>query len=262
MDDRVWHAESSGASGVACGVILLTLAQNRRLTASELDRVLTETAVVPEPHDAAEGSVADRRDLLPPGRDDDGHNAKHGYGRLNATNACLAATDPVTLTLVRMGELAAARAYATTVQSGALDPGYSPSLARWVACRALEDPRVAHAIAAVLRALRLWSTRPDRLEQQPPGHVLRHLGLIARTLLDAPPPDALRAELSGIVTAVRAAQDAGSAADVERAVLEAISRATGWAALASGHATTKQSGTVVMGDPSSGEKPRVRVDSA
>jgi hypothetical protein len=262
MDDRVWHAESSGASGVACGVILLTLAKNRQLTASELDRVLTETAVVPQPDDAADPSVADRRDLLPPGRDGDGHNAKHGYGRLSATNACLAATDPVALTLVRMGEFAAARAYATTLQSRELNPGYSPSLARWVACRALEDTRVSHAIASVLRALRLWSTRPDRLEQQPPGHVLRHLGLIARMLLDVPPPDVLRDELSGVVTAMRALQDAGKAAEVERAVLDAISRATGWAALASAHATGKQSGIVVVGEPCSSEKPRVGVESA
>jgi hypothetical protein len=260
-DDRVWHAESSGASGVACGVILLTLAKNRQLTASELDRVLTETAVAPHPHDAAEGPVADRRDLLPPGRDGDGHNAKHGYGRLNATNACLAATDPVTLTLVRMGELAAARAYAVTVQSGALNPGYCPSLARWVACRALEDTGIAHAIASVLRALRLWSTRPDRLEQQPPGHVLRHLGLIARTLLDASPPGALRDELAGIVSALRAAQDTGNAAEVERAVLDGISRATGWAALVGAHAASK-SGVMLVAEPSSSDKPRVRVESA
>jgi hypothetical protein len=260
-DDRVWHAESSGASGVACGVILLILAQNRELTASCLDRVLTETAVVLEPREAAADEVADRRDVLPPGRDRDGHNAKHGYGRLNATNACLAATDPVTLTLVRMGELAAARAYAITVQSGALVPRYTPALARWVAGRALEDTRVAHALASVLRALRLWSIRPDRLDLQPPGHVLRHLGLIARMLLDAAPPDALREELSGIIGAIHEVERAGSTADVERAVLDGISLATGWAAFAGTHAATK-SGLVVVGAPSSGAKPRVRVSSA
>jgi hypothetical protein len=260
-DDRAWHAESSGASGVACGVILLTLAKNRQLTASELERVLTETVVTPQAHDAADGAIADRRDLLPPGRDDDGHNAKHGYGRLNATNSCLAVTDPVTLTLVRMGELAAARAYATTIQSGALSSHYSSSLALWAACRALGDPHLAHAIAAVLRALRLWSIHPDRLEQQPPGQLLRHLGLIGRTLLDAAPPDALREELSSILTTMGAISGAGTAADVERALLDAISRATGWGALAGLQSPTK-SGMVVVGAPAPGEKPRVRVESA
>jgi hypothetical protein len=218
---------------------------------------------VPASLDAAgERAMADRRDLLPHGRDRDGHNAKHGYGRLNATHACLAASDPITLTLIKMGEFAAARAYATTVQSGVLNPGYSPSLARWVACRALEDTRIAHAIASVLRALRLWSAHPDRLGQQPAGHVLRHVGLVARALLDAPPPDALREELAGIVTTACALQDAANAAEMERALLDAVSSATGWAALNSAHATTKQSGMVVMGEPTSSEKPRVRVGSA
>jgi hypothetical protein len=162
---------------------------------------------------------------------------------------------------VRMGEVSAARAYATTIQSGALSPHYSPSLARWAACRALEDTHVAHAIAAVLRALRLWSMHPDRLEQQPPGQLLRHLGLITRKLLDRAPPEALREELSNILGTTSAIAGTGNAADVERALLDEVSRATGWAALASLQAPTK-SGMVIVGAPNPGEKPRVRVESA
>jgi hypothetical protein len=263
-DDRVWHAESSGASGVASGVILLTLAKNPWLTVSELDRVLTETAVEIEQRDAAsEDPVADHRDLLPAGRDGDGHDAKHGYGRLNATNACLAAADPVSLTLVRMGEMAAARDYAAAVQSGVLDPRISQSLARWITCRALSDTFVAHGLASVLRALRVWSGRPRRLDEQPPGHLLRHVAIVARSLLDAPPPAALRDELSSVVSTLQAVQSGGRAGAVERAALEVIARATGWAAVSAGREGAKQSGMVLVGEPGPNDNSaRARLGSA
>ena len=51
---------------------------------------------------------------MPVGADADGHNAKHGYGRLNATLACATARDPIAATLIAMGEADMAKVWETS----------------------------------------------------------------------------------------------------------------------------------------------------
>ena len=106
------HAESSGAAAMAAGVLLLVLGRNPELDLPELDHVLsfTATEVAPEPS-RDRVALANRHDLLPVGCDRDGHNAKHGYGLLCATRACLLALDPISSALVTLGEDEAAAAW-------------------------------------------------------------------------------------------------------------------------------------------------------
>jgi len=227
--ERPWHAESSGASGIACGVMLLVLATNPGLTIAELERLLTETAVPTEPDvRAGEASLADERDLLPLGRDRDGHNAKHGYGRLSARAACLAASDPIALTLARMGEMEAAHAYFAAREAESTSQRYSKSLALVTVKQLLSDGRVGHAVASILRALRVWSGHPERLSQQPGGQLLRQIGLALRLLATELPDGPEREELLGIEVSVRAVQAGAHASEVEVALLAALARATAW----------------------------------
>jgi hypothetical protein len=228
-EDRPWHAESSGAAGVASGVMLLVVANNPDLTAREIEQLLRETALPPTPTGRTEEpSLADESDMLPTGRDDDGHDAKHGYGRMSARRACLAAQDPVALTLARMGEYDAARVYLDARRAGAVHEGYSRALSLWAVRRLLCDGRLAHAAASVLRALRLWSAHPERLKQQPPGQVLRQLGLIVRLLNDGPIDSARRDELVGLELSLRAVQAGGRAAEVEQALAVCFGASAAW----------------------------------
>ncbi len=228
-EDRPWHAESSGASGVASGVMLLVVAKNPELTAEELGQLLTETATPTNPADRLdEPELADPCDVMPAGKDADGHNAKHGYGRLSAARACVGAADPVALTLTRMGEHGAARTYLLARQAGTVYEAYSRGLAHFAVRRLLDDPRLTHAAAAVLRALRLWSARPERLEQQPPGQLLRHLGLIARLLGSGTASPSRRDELAGLELSLRAVLAGGRAAEVERALAACFGASAGW----------------------------------
>jgi hypothetical protein len=224
--------------------MLLVLAQNPDLTIKEVDAILRATAVVPDPRDAeGDPALADPRDILPFGRDPDGHNAKHGYGRLSATNACIAASDPIALTLLRMGETRAARNFHQARRTS-LGAGYSMTLGRWLALRALSDSTIAHAVASLMRALRLWIRHPHRVAEQPPGHLLRQIGLLVRMLAHEPAPEAHREELYRIDVSVRVAQGTGHAARVEQGVIEAVLSATGWARATDLRAVT-QSGAML-----------------
>jgi hypothetical protein len=261
-EDRAWHAESSGASGVASGVILLTLATNPSLASTELEALLLETVVTTDPaarnddHD-----LADPCDIRPDVFDLDGHNAKHGYGRLNATIACMAASDPIALTLCRMGERDAARAFLDARQRGDQPEAYSPALARWCVRNLLANVRVSHAAASVMRALRLWSLHPERLDQQPPGHLLRQLGVIVRLLAEGTDcPEPCREELLGLHLSLRAIYAGGRAGEVERSILAAFS-ADAWSfrkAFAPKHARAPHIQDSAEGPP---EISRVRVGS-
>src|SRR4029453_2923388 len=71
---------SSPPAAMAAGVALLVLSQNPELTRSELDQLLTATALSASER-ALDAPLADPSDVLPRGRDGDGHDAKHGYGR-------------------------------------------------------------------------------------------------------------------------------------------------------------------------------------
>ncbi|MGH7270376.1 MAG: hypothetical protein ACREJ3_08080, partial [Polyangiaceae bacterium] len=123
--DRLFHAESSGASAIAAGVMLLVLGCNRHLRLHELHAILERTAIAPSRNEAPDATLSDPADVLPPGHDRDGHNAKCGYGRLNAARACACARDPVALQLVSMGEGAVARQWCVRRHP------YSNRVARW-----------------------------------------------------------------------------------------------------------------------------------
>ncbi len=129
LKDRWCHAESSGASALAAGVILLVLASNSGLALRDVDAIVTRTASRASEHDASSAPPADPFDLLPRGTDPDGHDAKHGYGRMNARRACLAARDPIAGELLALGEEEAAVAAFDLVAQAR---PYSPRAARWV----------------------------------------------------------------------------------------------------------------------------------
>ncbi len=173
--DRLFHAESSGASAVAAGVMLLLLGSNPELKLPEVHAILART--VDAPNDASHSGgatgmtdatgapaaldrrLADPADVLPLGSDRDGHNAKCGYGRLNATRACAAAADPVALGLAAIGEDELAVAW--RLQPFA--PLFGPS-------RALGGPRAPLATGrGALRPGRLAarSTRVGRAAARP-----------------------------------------------------------------------------------------------
>ncbi len=189
--ERLFHAESSGASAIAAGVVALVLGCNPALQLHELHSILSRTADAPGPTEAAEANLVDPADVLPLGRDPDGHDAKHGYGRLNATRACAAARDPFALALLAMGEEEAARGWSTCAKRP-----YSADLSGWAVRTLLSRPDIEHAVRAVLRHARLIAARPSRARTQTPGALARQLALLARSLLAAQTaPPKVREEL-------------------------------------------------------------------
>lgn len=177
--ERPTHAESSGAAAVAAGVLLLVLGQNPELTVDELGEVVTKTASPINPAlNAACPDLADKRDLLPIGADADRHNAKHGYGRMNATAACAVAQDPIAATLIGMGEGFAAETWLTSCPRP-----YNTSFARRAARVVLRDAAARHALAVLARTLRLWAHRPERSENRAIGALTRHVVAALRLLV-------------------------------------------------------------------------------
>lgn len=178
---RLFHAESSGASAIAAGVALLVLAANPELDTDELMAVLTDTAREVDP--ACPGRfdpVADPHDEHPSARDRDGHNAKHGYGVLDATRAVGTVTDPFAAALIAIGEDTAARRWLRVMP-------WSPDLSRKAARRALSDPHVRHALASLVRHLRLVANEPERQDAHAPGALKRQLFVIARRFAEQDP---------------------------------------------------------------------------
>jgi hypothetical protein len=204
-EDRPTHAESSGAAAVAAGVVLLTLSRNPELSLRELDVVLRETVNgVDGSGQLDENELGDTSDLLPRDVDRDGHNAKHGYGRLSAARACLTVLDPVSASLSRIGEREAAARYLHLRTSGAVPRLYTDRTAAWAARALLREQHLTHAFCAVLRAFRLFCARPGNLRTQPPGHLLRHMALALRALLLSHPPEEQLRELEELERRVRA----------------------------------------------------------
>ncbi len=188
------HAESSGASAMAAGVLLLVLGRNPELTLPELEDAVTRTVREVEPESSADrGGLADPHDILPTGRDRDGHNAKHGYGLLHASRACLLVSDPIAFALVSIGEdQAALRWMETRSEQPWLASLYSSELGRWAARALLADARLRHAICALARLLRLLSVRPERRRAQVGGALLRLAIMLLRDLprcRQAPAPE-------------------------------------------------------------------------
>jgi hypothetical protein len=209
--ERLYHAESSGAAAVAAGVLLLVLAANPTLRRAELASIVDAT-LVPIPPTPREPSapLADRADLLPHGRDADGHNAKHGLGLLCARRACLAAADPVCGALIAMGEDDAARFFADLRRTDpVVSAAYSCALARWVVRALLADREAALALRAILRHLRLVAGNTPRLTAHGTGALLRSVALLLRRLLASTvgAPAAVRAELAELARRVIAYLD-------------------------------------------------------
>jgi hypothetical protein len=205
-EDRPAHAESSGAAAIAAGVTLLVLARNPELTLPELDRAIRDTlTTVDAGSQCDEPDLADADDLLPRGSDPDGHNAKHGYGRMNATQACLCVGDPVAAVLTRIGESSAAARYLVRARERSPANVYSDKLAAWAARALLREEALALKLSVLARAIRLFCVRPGRLREQHPGHLLRHIALCLRTLLAAHPPAEFLAELEQLEKRTRKA---------------------------------------------------------
>jgi hypothetical protein len=181
VNDRAAHAESSGASGICGGVLLLLLARFPELSLREAEAYLRLGEVrIDAERQSLDSELADRRDLQPLGVDRDGHNAKHGYGRLSARNACTAAADPVAQALLRMGEASAAHEYLSLLEEG-YPKLVSTGLRRWAARQLLGDAALVHGVMAIVRALRL--TCHDRAAgplSEPAGQWSRQLGVVLR----------------------------------------------------------------------------------
>lgn len=198
------HAESSGASAMAAGVLLLVLGKNPDLTLPELEDALTRTVREVDPELSSERStLADKYDVLPVGRDRDGHNAKHGYGLLCASRACLLVSDPIAFALVSIGEdQAALRWVETRADQPWLASLYSSELGRWAARVLLADAGQRHAACALARLLRLLAVRPERLRAQAAGALLRLAIVLARDLPRSRQAPALEAPLQRELLAI------------------------------------------------------------
>ncbi len=221
--ERLFHAESSGAAAVAAGVLLLVLSVNPRLRLPELGAVIDATlAPVPAGGPRLGGAFADPADVLPAGRDRDGHDAKHGYGLLDAGAACMAAADPIAGALLAIGEDAAGRAWTDARRSDAgARRAYSRDLARWAVRALLADPEAARALRVIVRHLRLVSRAEGRLAAHGHGALARQLCLLVRRLASTRVPSApsVRAELTELARRLQVvAEEPASALEVERAV--------------------------------------------
>jgi hypothetical protein len=180
---RTAHAESSGATAFSAGVAVLVLANNPRLSASEVETILQLSAVVVSPElDRSRASArrAGEAELLPFETDPDGHNAKHGYGRLDASAACLAARDPIALGLLLLGDREALARWTPPMSTLTADAAAE-------VCRALlHDPAARHQLAVVLRHLRLMCDpgdgAVDRRTRHTPGALLRMCVLLLEAL--------------------------------------------------------------------------------
>jgi hypothetical protein len=202
--ERLTHAESSGASGIAAGVLLLVLAKNPELRLSELDAIVTRTAThVPLPGPSEQAEIADPHDVLPYGRDSDGHDAKHGYGRMNASRACAAAADPFAYAMLSMGEDAAALKW-LALRSREHRPIFPvpARLAAWAVRSVISDSSLLHDVCVVVRHARLTASAADRSRAHYPGALVRQLALLGRALLASActeAPDELGDELRRLI---------------------------------------------------------------
>jgi hypothetical protein len=200
---RLFHAESSGASAVAAGVLALVLGRNPSLGLGEIHALLARTAHEPDPVSASDALLADPADVLPAGRDRDGHDAKCGYGLLNATRACAAASDPVALVLTAMGEDGVADAWCLRRERP-----YSQALAEWAVGALLARQDLEHATRSIARHARLVAIAPARATAHAPGALARQLGLVVRELMRSAPA-ALRGELGRALDGLRRASSDG-----------------------------------------------------
>lgn len=229
MDERPCHAESSGASGLAAGALLLLLGTNPDLSLEDLNSAITHTAQAVEPGARVDDpTIADRRDLEPLSVDDDGHNAKHGYGRVNAASACLFVRDPLAQSLIRIGERAAAERYLTLRERAESKALYSDALSRWAARALLRDRELSHAFSVLARAVRLYCWHPDRADEQPPGHLLRQLCVAIRLLTRRGAPPSIVHELEDLEGGLRELLASPRAQETEARLFDRLGLEVGW----------------------------------
>jgi hypothetical protein len=220
--ERLFHAESSGASAIAAGVVALVLGCNPALNVREVHALVLRTLDAPEPNTPSDGALADPADVLPAGRDRDGHDAKCGYGRLNASRACASARDPFALELVAMGEDEVAFKWCV-----GMERPYSASLALWAVRRLIARPDLGHAARVILRHARLVAAEPSRARAHAPGALARQLALLVRELgRTKTVPPAVREELDRALDGLTQACKAGSVGEIlEVAALNAFKQA-------------------------------------
>jgi hypothetical protein len=164
------------------------------LSVGELYRFLTSTAREC-PTDPG-GTVGDQADLLPEGRDPDGHDAKVGHGRASAVRACLAASDPIAATLLTIGEEDAARRFVMLRKNvRSIADAYSERLATWSARIVPSDRILSDGCAAVCRHLRLLAGHTDRQDAQLPGATARAVALLIARLGAHSIPDDIAVEV-------------------------------------------------------------------
>jgi hypothetical protein len=201
--DRLFHAESSGASAIAAGVLLLVFAANPALHVAEIDAIITGACdPVPAAHDPARSPLADPADVLPDAVDPDGHNAKHGYGRIHARRAVLSAIDPVAHALVAIGDDDAARRWVLT--RGEMRRRFSPRLGRFLVRAIVRDASLRHAATAIARHARLVARDPRRARAHGDGAVARQLARFVRACLELRPAGPFAAELRAIASTLEA----------------------------------------------------------
>jgi hypothetical protein len=223
--ERLFHAESSGASALAAGVALLLVAANPLLRADEILTLVARSSTAPET--PACDTLADPSDVLPSQRDFDGHDAKHGYGRMHALRGCLSACDPVAFSLVAMGEVGAARSWTAARRSDPVVAGAYGQNLGWTAVRALlSDEALTHAVRVLLRHFRLLASDPRRAAAQHRGAATRQVALLLRTLAAAPSmqSDSVRAEVFALLARARDATRAVDAASDDDAALLTVAR--------------------------------------
>ena len=141
--------------------------------------------------------------------------------------ACLAASDPLALALVRMGEIDAAGRLLKAL-NGPVPRVYAKSSAQWATRIAMRDARILHALTALARAVRLECRHREHASVQPAGRLLRHCVLIVRLLLQSDPGLVIASELRELDRRLREILEDGEARSVENALLNKISSALDW----------------------------------
>ena len=186
-EGHIAHAESSGASAIAAGVVLLLIALCPEIGSDELQTVLVRTCTSVLPDVPESEQVADPFDFFPISRDPDGHNAKAGYGRLNAARACMSVRDPIAAALVAIGEDGAARSYLALRETDPrLRDAYSQPFGRLAARIFQEDASFAHSLSVLTRHARLVARRPADQRTHHVGAWVKQLAILLRQLERSP----------------------------------------------------------------------------
>ena len=240
--ERLCHAESSGASAIAAGVLLRVIGSNPTLHVGEVEAIVTRTTT--------EVSHGERErlhpsDAAPLGNDADGHNAKHGYGRMNAFRACASALDPIAAALVDIGEDDSAdRWLALRSEHSDVASAYSKALSLWMARAFAADASFAHSLRTLVRHLRLLDVRHERVGAQITGAVLRHMVLVLEGALFSRSAPTLERRLCHEVEAVRDELIAlGNSKSATLDLEEAIQRVASIVFSRAGIALERESGT-------------------